>query len=181
MRDEFEIEDEWVPFETHSTLPTTGIPWSTYFKGMDSAGFFAGLDERGQQIGDGRGVRFNHQPDMFNTHAALLGGEFAREAGKGHEYHDAVFKAYFTELRNIADTAVLREIAESVGLDADAFEAATTDGRFEKTMERTRDDARAHGVTAAPTFIIEGYGKLTGAQPEATFRAAFAEAMRTKL
>ena len=169
MRREFDIRDEWVPFEIHPKLPVEGVPWSDYFRGMDSAGFFAELDGRGK----GMGVRFNHQPLMHNTRRALMGGEFAREHGRGHEYHDAVFAAYFTDCRNIGDMETLRDIAASVGLNADAFEGAVADGRYEGDLTRIAAEGRRVGATAAPTFVIDGYGKITGAQPEAVFRTAF--------
>lgn len=171
MKQEFDIQDTWVPYEIHPKLPQEGTPWNQYFNGMDSAAFMRQLDERGRELG----VRFNHQPLMSNTRRALMGGEFAKAFGKYHEYHDAVFKAYFTDCRDIGDIDVLKELAGEIGLDADGFETAVLNGTYLPNLEETTKDARNNGVTAAPTFVIEGYGKLTGAQPMETFRAAFAE------
>ena len=150
-----------------------GTPWSVYFRGMDSAAFFGQLDERGKTLG----IRFNHQALMSNTRLALMGGEHARDHGLYHAYHDAVFQAYFTDCRDIGDMAVLKSIAESVGLDPEGFEAALLDGRHLPRLQETTSAARKSGVTAAPTFDIQGYGRLTGAQPLQTFRAAFAQAL----
>lgn len=176
MRQEFDLEDTWVPYEIHPKLPVGGTPWGEYFRGMDSEAFFRQLDAKGRELG----VRFNHQPNMSNTHRALTGGEFARDHGRYHQYHDAVFKAYFTDCRDIGDMAVLRDVAGEARLPVEAFEAAVLGGTYLPRLEQTMENARENRVGAAPTFIIEGYGKLTGAQPAETFRAVFAGILNRK-
>jgi len=43
-------------------------------------------------------------------------GKWAEEKGKGDEFHDAVFRTYFADGKNIAKKDVLLEMAKKVGL-----------------------------------------------------------------
>jgi len=43
----------------------------------------------------------------YNSRLAQELGKWAETKGKGNEYHDAVFRAYFVDGRNIAKTDVL--------------------------------------------------------------------------
>ena len=51
---------------------------------------------------------------------ALIAARFADVQGKGDAFHDAMFRAYWVEARNIADLLVIRAVAEQVGLDGEA-------------------------------------------------------------
>lgn len=150
----------------HEDTPAGGVLLADYFPDLNPAEFFAGLDARGE----GMGVRFGPQRLMSNSRLSLEGGEFAREMGLFHEYHEAVFRTYFTDCKDIGDRAVLMAAAGEAGLDVDAFARALDLGTYrDQVIEGTRQ-ARAQGVRAAPTFLIEGYGTIVGAQPFESFR-----------
>ena len=89
---------------------------------MNPEAFFQQLDERGEKMG----VRFGPQPLMSNSRLAMQGGEFAKDHGKYDVYHEAVFRAFFTDCKDIGDRSVILEIAGEVGLDATALDAAST-------------------------------------------------------
>lgn len=133
---------------------------------MNPEAFFRQLDERGKKMG----VRFGPQPLMSNSREAMEGGEFAKEHGKYDAYHEAVFRAFFTEGRDIGDRAVILEIAEDVGLDAVALNVALERDIYHPRLQTTTRRAKANGFSAAPTFVIDGYGSISGAQPIDTFR-----------
>ena len=133
---------------------------------MDSEAFFKKLDERGRKMG----VRFGPQPLMSNSRMAMQGGEFAKEHEKYDAYHEAVFRAFFTDCQDIGDQEVILEIAEGVGLDSIALIAALEDGLYLPRLQEATQKAKANGFRAAPTFVIDGYGSISGAQPTDTFR-----------
>ncbi len=117
------------------------------------------------------GVRFGPQPLMSNSRLAMEAGEFAKAHGRFNAYHEAVFKAVFTDCQDIGDRAVLVDVARSVGLDAEGLNAALEAGIYFPRLERTTDMAKTSGISSAPTFVIEGYGAVTGAQPIDSFRS----------
>lgn len=160
-----------MPYEIHPDTPPQGVLWNEYFQGMDHVTFFQELDKRGKELG----VRFGPQPLMSNSRQALEAGEFAKGHGKYHDFHEGVFKAFFTDCKDIGERSVLLEIATSVGLDAQALNAALDAGTYLDRLKETTQSAGQNWVRAAPTFLIEGYGPLTGAQPLETFRKALSE------
>jgi 2-hydroxychromene-2-carboxylate isomerase len=102
------------------------------------------------------GVPFSYHPShprrsvdaMRLCCAAAIAGDPAPVA------HD-LYRAYWVENRDIADKAVLSEVAARHGLAADAFA-----GDAAKAMLRAvTDEAVAAGAFGAPTFIVEAGGK----------------------
>ncbi|MDJ0782136.1 MAG: DsbA family protein [Desulfosarcinaceae bacterium] len=166
LKKEFQIADRWLPFEIHPDTPVEGVLWRDYFPGMNPDLFFQQLDDRGKKMG----VRFGPQPLMSNSRLAMEGGEFAKAHGRYDAYHAAVFRAYFTDCKDIGDRSVILELAKEVELDVVALDAALEGNIYLPHLVETRRDAKANGFSAAPTFVIEGYGALSGAQPLDTFR-----------
>ncbi len=166
LKEEFEIHDEWLPYEIHPDTPSQGVLWENYFKGMHVEKFFSRLDMQGKQLG----VRFNLQPLMSNSNLAMQAGEFVKEYGVYKPYHEAVFKAFFTDCLDIGDFEVIYGIIASLGLDPADLEKAIQEKKYTPILEETKKKAAANMVTAAPTFLFEGGAKITGAQPLETFR-----------
>ena len=133
---------------------------------MDPKAFFRQLDERGEKMG----IRFGPQPLMSNSRLAMQGGEFAKDHGKYDAYHEAVFRAFFTDCKDIGDRSVIQEIASRIGLDAAALDAALERNIYLPRLQAATRAAKVNGFSAAPTFVIEGYGSISGAQPIDTFR-----------
>jgi predicted DsbA family dithiol-disulfide isomerase len=174
LKQEFSITEGWLPFEIHPDTPQEGVLFSDYFPGMDPVGFFRQLDARGRDMG----VRFGPQMLMSNSREALEAGEFAREHGRHGAYHEAIFQAYFTECKDIGRREVILDAARSVALDAEQLNAALEAMIYHSRLKETTRMAGKNQIRAAPTFLIEGYGSITGAQPIETFRTALREVQK---
>lgn len=88
----------------------------------------------------------------------------------------ALFGAHFQDARNIDDPAVLAAVAAPHGFAPDEVAALLAD---ERELGRTRAEAHsaaAGGITGVPFFVLGGRLALSGAQPEAVFRAALVKA-----
>lgn len=81
-----------------------------------------------------------------------------RNPDEARSFAHAVFRAYFVEGRNIAETAVLLEIAENLKLDRDDVSAAFSDSATKARLKAEIDLAEARGVFGSPFFIVEGEG-----------------------
>ena len=91
------------------------------------------------------------------TRLAFEGWYFACDHGKGEEYSDAMYRAYFIEELDIGDLAVLAKIAARLGLDADAFTAALENGTYSRVEKEAVDYARSVlKPTGVPTIYIDG-------------------------
>jgi predicted DsbA family dithiol-disulfide isomerase len=105
---------------------------------------------------------------VSNSRPALEAAEFAREEGLFDPFHRAVLRAYHAESRDIGKQEVLREIAESVGLDADRMVEALDAGHYTARVEEDLELSRQLGLTGVPAFII-GNRAIVGAQPYEVF------------
>lgn len=81
-----------------------------------------------------------------------------RNPDEARAFAHAVFRAYFIEGRNIAETAVLLEIAEALKLDREDVSAAFSDAATKARLKAEIDLAEARGVFGSPFFIVEGEG-----------------------
>ncbi|MFC5829198.1 DsbA family oxidoreductase [Nonomuraea insulae] len=100
----------------------------------------------------------------FEAHRLI---EVATRQGLGKEMAGRLFRAYFTEGRNVADPAVLGELASEVGV-RDSGEGA------EEVREQLAR-ARSLGISGVPLFLFEGKYAVSGAQPLDAFAAAIDE------
>lgn len=90
-------------------------------------------------------------------------------ADPGTRMRDRLFRAYFTESRDISDAATLRTLWSEAGLEHGAFDAIDTSAR---TREVLADHAEAQslGATGVPAVRLADQDfVLVGAQPEAVY------------
>jgi predicted DsbA family dithiol-disulfide isomerase len=92
--------------------------------------------------------------------------------GKGNAFHEAVLNAYWLEARDIEDRTVLREIGETIGLDADALIDAIEDPNYIEQVDADINLARTYGLQGVPALIFEQKYLIPGAVPVATLQAA---------
>jgi predicted DsbA family dithiol-disulfide isomerase len=117
-----------------------------------------------KQVAAELGLPWGMRTRTYNSRRAQELGKWAEALGKGGEFHKTVFQAYFADGRNIADISVLKEIAEKLGLDGQMAEQALAERTFKAAVDRDWEYSRTCGITAVPTFMIEGR-KVIGAQP----------------
>lgn len=108
----------------------------------------------------------------FTGGAGLLtaeAGECAYEQGRFWEYHDRLFVVIFEEQKGYLKEEDLKEIAQELGLDVEAFARCLADDRHVMNVQTDIEEGQRLGVTGTPTFFINGT-KLVGAQPFDRFR-----------
>jgi predicted DsbA family dithiol-disulfide isomerase len=116
------------------------------------------------------GLAFTERTMTFNSRRAQELAKFAEAQGRGRAFHRLVFEAYFARGENIARFEVLRRIAAAADLDPTASEQVIRQGRYTDAVERDWQRCRAMGITAVPTFHINGR-ILAGAQPRTAIEA----------
>lgn len=105
------------------------------------------------------GVKFT-MPDVFpvgtvNAARALLWLQSSGSA-KSVPFVHTVFRAYFTQNRNISEPAVLADIAQELGIDAVAMAAAVQDPAIKDKLKAAVDESIARGVFGAPFVFVDG-------------------------
>jgi predicted DsbA family dithiol-disulfide isomerase len=101
---------------------------------------------------------------LSNSRLAIEASEFARDAGRHHDFHRAVLAAYFGQGRDIGDLAVLQDVATKVGLDAAALAEALASGRYAGARLAVEQEANRLNIHAVPTFMFGDQTRVVGAQ-----------------
>ena len=98
------------------------------------------------------------RPSVFpvNSVKALRGAFVAIDAGTISAYSKAVFAAYWRDDKDISQEAVLRDIVNGAGMDADDFLAKIGDDKIKRKLFETTDELIARGGFGTPTFFIDG-------------------------
>jgi 2-hydroxychromene-2-carboxylate isomerase len=68
----------------------------------------------------------------------------------------AVFRAYFAEDIDISDMSNLLGVAESMGVERRALQAAVSDSALKDRLRARNDAAMARGVFGSPFFFVDG-------------------------
>jgi predicted DsbA family dithiol-disulfide isomerase len=151
-----------VHFPLHPDTPAEGMSLEELFRGrnVDMQAAHARL----QALMDAEGLPYRPRTHTYNSRLAQEFAKWAETKPGGEAVHDALFNAYFVEGRNIGDSAVLIDVARSVGLPAAEAADALSERRFRTAVDADWAKSRAYGVTGVPTFVSGGRG-VVGAQP----------------
>lgn len=90
---------------------------------------------------------------------------------------DALFRAVFVDLADVADPQVLRACARAAGVGEDEVDRALGDEALLDQAAREHDEALAHGITGIPALLLPGRTSVVGAVPVDTYRRALDEAL----
>ena len=114
---------------------------------------------------DREGLPYNAERNMsYNSRLAQELSKWAEGKNKGDKIHDALFRAYFVDVKNIGKVEPLVEIAEAVGLPADEATDVLLSRSFKEAVDEDWRRCAAIGVNAVPTFLAGKY-LMVGAQP----------------
>jgi predicted DsbA family dithiol-disulfide isomerase len=110
------------------------------------------------------GLPFGARSMTYNSRLAQELGKWAESRGSGEAFHQEVFRAYFVEGQNIAQSDVLQGVVRRVGLPQREASEVIENRSFRHEVDRDWMKARRMGVSAVPTLMAGGK-TLVGAQP----------------
>lgn len=171
LRPQPDLVRRWRAFQLNPGLPASGMDRRQYmvakFGSLDRA---QRLYEAVSRVGAQEGIRFEFDriartPNTVRSHRLLYA---AAEEDRQAELLELIFRAYFTEGRDIGDAEVLAELGHEAGLlDTAITDALVDGGRLEAAMSEDLQSRRI-GINGVPFFIFNGRFGLSGAQePEA--------------
>jgi predicted DsbA family dithiol-disulfide isomerase len=163
LKAEHEVKVEWVHFPLHPDTPAEGRALADLFAGR-SADQRQAMHAQMRARMDAEGLPYGERTMTYNSRLAQELGKWADTQPGGEAIHDALFRAYFVEARDISQAAVLLEIARGVGLSVDAARDVLAKRTFKDAVDADWKLSREYGITGVPTFVAGGYG-VVGAQP----------------
>ncbi len=188
---ELTVEVAWRPFQLDPDMPPEGRPYKDAMRAKFAAapdrdaldaselgGGFAAMRAHLEAAAPAAGVRFRFsdipiRPNTFDAHRLI---RWAEGQGKGAEAVEALFRAFFDELRDIGGHDTLAAIAGEVGLDAALVSDLLARDADRETVQAEEAFFRGLGVRGVPTFIANGALAITGAQEPAVLAAFLREA-----
>ncbi len=169
----------WNPFQLNPDMPKEGRDRAAYrtWK-FGSAERAREADDRVGQAAASVGLAFRpdlmlRTPNTIDAHRLIW---FAGQKGVQDDVMETVFRAYFTQGRDIGDPAVLAKCAAESGLNADEIAAFLASDVAEKEMRAADRRAREAGVSGVPSFFLDGYSLFSGAYPAETMAEALRKA-----
>jgi predicted DsbA family dithiol-disulfide isomerase len=110
------------------------------------------------------GLPLGDRQMTYNSRLAQELGKWAEEKGRGDDFHNAVFRAYFVDGVNIGKPEELLAIAKKTGLPAEEARTVLEERTQKAAVDFDWKKARQLGITAVPTFVVNQKG-VVGAQP----------------
>jgi len=165
-------EVRFLPYELNPGTPIEGLDHKAHLEAkfggrhvLDQA--HARLTALGKEVGiDYHFDDIERTPNTFKAHRVLW---LAEQEGKGNEAHNAFFKAYFTDGKDLGDDKVLIETAVSVGLDKAKVEKLLAGKELEEEVREAEERAYDLGVQGVPFFVFNDKLAVSGAQGVETF------------
>ena len=177
LKENYNIEVEWRPFEIHPETPKEGselsnLPYPKEYLDMMKANI--------KRLADDVGISLKLSEKLPNSRLALYLSEFARKNGKFEEFHKLVFDSYWKEGKDIGDQTLLLALAESVGLNKKEILDYINSEEPKSELTKSLRDLRQYGINGVPTFII-GDKIVVGAQPYDVFKKVIENTLQNEV
>ncbi|HVR84852.1 MAG TPA: DsbA family oxidoreductase [Planctomycetota bacterium] len=173
-----EIRVHWKPFQLNPGMPKEGMGRREYReRKFGSEKIVADLDRRMTAVGKMENIPFaldkiEKTPNTFDAHRLIW---WAEKSQAQDAVIDGLFRAFFTQGRDIGDRTVLADVAQQAGLDRVAAAAFLESGEGVSEVRSEESKSRNLGVEAVPFFMIGGRFAVAGAHEPDSFLEAFEE------
>ncbi|WP_036255685.1 DsbA family oxidoreductase [Methylocapsa acidiphila] len=175
---EAKVHLRWRPFQIDRGIPEGGLAWRTYLakkygddladdalEALAAAGRDAGLSFAFDKI--------ERMPNSLDAHRLV---RFAKFAALESRMVERLFKAFFTEGRDIGDRRLLIELGVETGLDREILEESFADGQDAQSVKDEMTTTRRLALAGAPMVIFGEDVVVPGAQSKEVYAAALVKA-----
>ncbi len=157
---------KWVHFPLHPETPQEGRALADLFAGRSETELKARQDQMRGLMAE-EGLPYGDRTHTYNSRLAQEVGAWADTQEGGEAIHDAIYKAYFVEAKNIGDPNVLLNIVKANNLSVEEARKVIEERTFKDVVDEDWRKSHQLGVTGVPTFVAAGQG-VVGAQPYET-------------
>ncbi|WP_282637363.1 DsbA family oxidoreductase [Sphingobacterium thalpophilum] len=171
--DKKHIEVIWKSFQLDASIPEVASEsYAQYLvkrKGMAVEkvnGMLGNVTEMASQVGLDYHL---DQSVIVNSQKAHQLIQFSKSKKLGNEAEEHLFRAFFTEGKNIADTAILIQLGKDFGLQESELKASLDDEKYKYEITQDIQEAQNLGVNGVPFFVFDRKYAVSGAQPSESF------------
>lgn len=151
LRADGAIEIENMPFELY--------PVGTSLPSPDAVWMRNGWTRQVEPLAAELSVDMRYPTLVPRTRKAHEATAFARSEGRGAEMHDAIYRAYWRDGRDIGRIDVLAGIGAGIGLDAVSVRIALDVDQWTEQVERQEQGAAAMQLSAVPAYALMDSGR----------------------
>src|SRR5215471_4468924 len=161
------VRVRWRPFQLNPRMPEEGMDRRQYrtakFGSWERS---VALDAQVTEAGRAEGIPFafdkiERTPNTLDTHRLIW---LADRQGVQDAVVEALFRAYFTEGRDISRTPTLLDVVAEAGLDRNKAEGVLHGDEGLAEIRAAQEQARRAGVQGVPFFVINSRLALSGAR-----------------
>lgn len=128
---------------------------------------FGQVTEMAQSAGLDYDFEIMKLTDTYPAHRVF---QYANEEGKGVEYFNKLYEAFFLNGELISDAAVLIRVADEIGIDSGRVaEILENDKEYDKKVVKDIYEAQQVGAQGVPFFVFNNKYAVSGAQPVEVF------------
>ena len=109
---------------------------------------------------------------VANSFDAHRFSHLAAKHGKGDAAEESLFKAYFSEGKNIADRDILIQLGIDIGLNGADIKQALEGDAYTQEVQHDIEEATTLGIRGVPFFVIDRKYAVSGAQSAEVFLQA---------
>lgn len=167
-------------FELDPTVPPGGVDARAYLEAKYDAAMVRQIHERLAAVAAGEGLPMADlsatrvRPNTFDAHRLLTAALAEVEPGPEAQQAlaDALLCACWADGRDTGDHEVLAELAVGAGLDVARVREILAGDAYAAEVRAEERLARETGITAVPTFVLDGRLAVSGAQPPGVLAGA---------
>jgi predicted DsbA family dithiol-disulfide isomerase len=155
LKQEFDLQIRFIHFPLHPETPAEGLEMRALFANRNPDDMKA-MGDHIRQLMEASGLPYGKRTMTYNSRLAQEFAAWAEaETDQVDAVHDALFKAYFVDNRNIGAVNILKEIAEDLGLDTARATEALNHRLYSPQVNADWQRAWENGVTGVPTFTAK--------------------------
>jgi predicted DsbA family dithiol-disulfide isomerase len=169
------VEITWKSYQLDPTIPMSfEEPVGVYEYLADRKGWSLEqseqMHERVVEMAASVGLEYNFDKAVVaNSLYAHRVIQLAKEKGLDDAIEEIFFRAYFTEGRDLADTEVLVELGQKVGLAEADIRAAISSEELAYRVSQDIQEGVNLGVRGVPFFVFDRKYGISGAEPIQVF------------
>lgn len=161
----------WKSFQLDPTIPASfevkmnTCEYLAQRKGISleqSKQLHANVVEMARKVGLEYNFDISIVANSFDAHKLI---QLAKSKGLGDEAEEMLFRAYFTEGKDMSDHKVLIELGSSIGLDQAEILVALSNSSYSDLVHADILEAQQIGVRGVPFFVFDRKYAVSGAQP----------------
>ena len=140
------------------------------------------MNQRVTDMAAEEGLEYNmNQAVVANSYDAHRLVQFSKDRGKASEMEEALFKAYFTDGKNIADHQTLIDLAEAVGIDPTEAKSILESDKYANAVNHDIQLAQNINITGVPFFLFGRKFSVSGARETEVFLKALKQSWNARI